>query len=348
MSFEGGLSDGSSKATRQCSGGEVGGRSAAARAAGCAVRRGGGTAPAVERRHGWSHHRHPRGHRPGPGPVGPADHRHPGSSARSEPRAGGARARAAEGGRLRDLRRLQQAHSFGAAEVPAGRHPVRRMPGPVGSRQRTERLAGSQALLGRPRNPAAPSARPPTTMTLPIQNHSILPVMKLPGMNPRPCPANTAPTSTIRIPTTPTPALMDWGTKPGYPTPPYTTDFSSVYCKNASTPCSLPKPDCLVPPKGSSSWAITSAFTQVYPASSSSTARRAAAMLDVQIEEPSPNGVSLASLSASSRSLTRRTGSAGPKTSSVHMRAPSGTFSRIVGSMNQPFSYSAPLGLPPP
>src|SRR6266849_3166198 len=46
-------------------------------------------------------------------------------------------------------------------------------------------------------------------------------------------------------------------------TPPYTTGFSSVYWRYASTPCSLPKPDCLVPPNGSSSCAICRALTQV-------------------------------------------------------------------------------------
>src|SRR5207245_11429724 len=51
--------------------------------------------------------------------------------------------------------------------------------------------------------------------------------------------------------------------EPAPHTPPYTTDFSSVYCRNASTPCSLPNPDCLVPPKGSSSWAMTIEFTDV-------------------------------------------------------------------------------------
>jgi hypothetical protein len=61
-------------------------------------------------------------------------------------------------------------------------------------------------------------------------------------------------------------------------------------------------------------------------------------MLEVKIDEPSPYCESLASLRASSRSLILRTGRAGPNTSSVHILAPSGTFSRIVGSMNHPLS----------
>ena len=57
-------------------------------------------------------------------------------------------------------------------------------------------------------------------MTLPIQNHFMSPVMMLPGINPRPCPANTAPASKIKTPKMATPALTDWGTETGYPTPP--------------------------------------------------------------------------------------------------------------------------------
>ena len=40
------------------------------------------------------------------------------------------------------------------------------------------------------------------TIPLPIQNHLMSPVMTLPGMNPRPWPANTAPASSSKIPTT--------------------------------------------------------------------------------------------------------------------------------------------------
>jgi hypothetical protein len=50
----------------------------------------------------------------------------------------------------------------------------------MGQDERSDRLV--QARLGRRTNAAPPTANPTTTMTLPIQNHFMSPVMMLPGM----------------------------------------------------------------------------------------------------------------------------------------------------------------------
>ena len=77
-------------------------------------------------------------------------------------------------------------------------------------------------------------------------------------------------------------------------------------------------------------------------------ARSARSRPAVHTDEPSPNGESLASSIAWSKSLTRQIGSAGPKTSSRSIGEPCGGSTTTVGSWNQPFCRRSSPGRPPP
>ena len=92
-------------------------------------------------------------------------------------------------------------------------------------------------------------------------------------------------------------------------------------------------PDAFQPPKGSASLSISGLLTHTMPASSRSAASIASARSVVKIEAPSPNGLSLASRIASSKSLDPADRGDRPETFLLaRSPCPGVTPVRIVGS----------------
>ncbi len=68
------------------------------------------------------------------------------------------------------------------------------------------------------------------------------PVMKLPGMYPRPCPANTAPPTRINKPATLTAALTNLGYRAGLPHPAVDDGFLFGVLQERFDPVLFPEP----------------------------------------------------------------------------------------------------------
>src|SRR5919106_1676253 len=105
----------------------------------------------------------------------------------------------------------------------------------------------------------------------------------------------------------------DWGTADVRSTH---TDFECRYGSSASSPSSLPNPECFLPPKGTATSNIPYVLIQTVPASSRSARRSALLTSDVQMPDASPYSTPLASASSSSSSFHGITERTGPKISS--------------------------------
>jgi DNA-binding CsgD family transcriptional regulator len=111
------------------------------------------------------------------------------------------------------------------------------------------------------------------------------------------------------------------------------TDLARLNSRRPSAPCTRPKPDSAVPPKGSAGTAakVTTELMDVAPVRN-----RRAVLIDrarsaENTAEPRPCRLSLASVIASSMSRTRLTTTTGPKVSSVIAMLSSGTSVSTTG-----------------